>query len=597
MSKRMLFVGIGIALVAGATAYIWSQRPSPKLVPAGNDAAGVESPDKFLPTDSTPKPAEQMEEPAEESEEAVLADRPAQATDGAPAAELPEAETVIPTEKKAEKPAPHAPVAKTPPKPLLKDWPTPAAAFVLSGEMHGYVEPCGCSLNQLGGLSRRADLFRQIKDRGWPVTALDTGGLVANAGRRQAKVKLRMAFDALRELHYAGIAMGVEEAQTGIDLLLFDEKDRPPLLSCNLVIGGGDIGTHIPKTMATVGKLKVGVTAVLGDTLAAKVASQNAGEIQVQRAVESLEKVVAELEAEKPDLLVLLSHAKLAESKKLAEKFPQFQLIVSAGGPEDPDPQPQYVGETLVVAPGQKGKHVAVVGYYPDEAGKKFRYESVALDGERFQETPSMREHMRRYQEALAVQELVSSEPRFDDPRNTTRMIEDNPFVGSKVCGECHTKAYKKWLSTGHAKATQSIKTGRKGEEAKFISRINDPECVACHVTGWETGRENQEGPKDYYGFKSGFVSEQATLHLTGQGCENCHGPGGRHTELERQFAKDAKQSDALTQFRDFLHLQVDGIGAKLCVKCHDGDNDPHFKTDGDVFEEFWSKIIHLGVD
>ena len=36
-----------------------------------------------------------------------------------------------------------------PAEPLFEGWSAPAAAIVLSGEMHGYVEPCGCSLNQL----------------------------------------------------------------------------------------------------------------------------------------------------------------------------------------------------------------------------------------------------------------------------------------------------------------------------------------------------------------------------------------------------------------------------------------------------------------
>lgn len=606
MSSRMLVLGLGFALVAAATAFVWSQRSGENRAPAIDGVANV--------GDSTNSASNAKEEVAEETTSrenvAPQQDKAATTPDRRPDSE---ASVATPAETEPAKPGdeplqataekPESPAAKRPAlKPILEGWPAPAAAFVLSGEMHGYVEPCGCSLNQLGGLSRRADLFRQIKERGWPLTAFDTGGLVSNAGRRQAKVKLQMAFDALYELQYAGIAMGLEEVQVGIDLLRYAEGERPPLVSCNLVIAGGDIGTHVAKTLVTVGKLKIGVTSVLGDSFAPKLMPQNAGqggqgiEAQMFDAVESLKKVLPELEAEKPDLLVLLSHAKLAESKELAKKFPQFQMIVSAGGSEDPDPNPQYVGDTLVAAPGQKGKHVIVVGYYPGETGRKFRYESIALDGDRFQETPSMREHMRRYQESLAVQELVSGEPRIEDPRNA-KLAESNPFVGAKACGECHTNAYKKWLKTGHAKATQSIKTGRKAEEDIFINRINDPECVACHVTGWEPGRENHEGPKDFYGFKSGFVSEMTTAHLTGQGCENCHGPGGRHTELERQFQKDNSDSDDLHKFRDFAHLQVDGIGARLCVRCHDGDNDPHFKTDGDVFEEYWKKIAHPWLD
>jgi Cytochrome c554 and c-prime len=586
MLPRMLLAGFGVGLIAAA-AYFWVRGFPPPQGELPADGRGGSETAKKPPATSMPSDA---------AEPVVIAGnaKHSPASDSARVADA--SETAASKTASSQSPAAKAVAVKSAnAKPLFEDWAAPAAVFVLSGEMHGYVEPCGCSLNQLGGLSRRADLFRQIKDRNWPVTGLDTGGLVSNPGRRQAKIKMRMALDALHELQYAGIALGVEEVQIGIDLLQYAENERPPFLACNLVIGGQDIGTHVTKTVATVGAVKVGVTAVFGDSLAPRVMPQNAGqgglalEVEVLRAVDALKKIIPELIAEKPDLLVLIAHARLAESKELAKQFPQFQLIVSAGGSEDPDPQPFFVGETLLVAPGQKGKHVGVVGYFPDEAGKMLRYEAVSLDGDRFQETPSMRDHMRRYQEALAVQELVSGEPRIEDPRNA-QLAEANPYVGSKVCGECHKRTYEKWLATGHAKATQSIITGRHGQEATHISRIHDPECVACHATGWDTGRDD---PKDFYGYKSGFVSESVTPHLTGQGCENCHGPGGRHTELERLFQNDGKETDELNRFRDFVQLQVDGIGAKLCVKCHDGDNDPHFKTEGDVFEEYWKKIAH----
>lgn len=583
VSQRMLVVGAAIVVLSIGAAFFVSQRTPVTPIPAiGATDTSHEATDPAPPVGIGKGPLSDAKtaEAAQPSEGSTPVGRTPAESAGIPETASHE---VTPVNQQAA------------PKPILKDWKVPAAAFVLSGEMHGYVEPCGCSLNQLGGLSRRADLFRQIKERGWPVTGLDTGGLVSNPSRRQAKVKMRMALDALHELQYAGIAMGVEEIQMGIDLLQFPDTERPPFLSCNLVLGGADIGTHVTKTIATVGGVKIGVTSVFGDSLTPKVVSQNAGqgglalEVEVLGVEKSLKAVLAELQAEKPDLLVLLSHAKLAESKTLAEQFPEFHLLVSAGGPEDPDPNPQYVGGTLVVAPGQKGKHVAVVGYYPDEPDRKLRYEAIALDGDRFHETESMREHMRKYQQALEVQELVSGEPRIEDPRNI-HLTEANPFVGSKACGECHTKAYKKWLETGHAKATQSIKTGREGEEAKYISRIHDPECVACHTTGWDTGRDD---PKDYHAYKSGYVSELLTPHLTGQGCENCHGPGGRHTDLERQFQKDKQETDELQKFRDFVHVDLDGAGLKLCIRCHDAANDPDFKAEGEGFEIHWKQIKH----
>ncbi|MFM8218863.1 MAG: hypothetical protein ACKOJF_08060, partial [Planctomycetaceae bacterium] len=61
---------------------------------------------------------------------------------------------------------------------MLRGWEGVRAALVFTGEQHGYVEPCGCSLKQLGGLSRRADFFRQMGEREIPVAAFDLGGLV-----------------------------------------------------------------------------------------------------------------------------------------------------------------------------------------------------------------------------------------------------------------------------------------------------------------------------------------------------------------------------------------------------------------------------------
>lgn len=495
------------------------------------------------------------------------------------------------------------------PGPLFDDWPAPALAIVLSGEMHGYVEPCGCSLNQLGGLSRRADLFRQIRERGWPVTAFDVGGLVSNPTSRQAKIKLReMALAGLKDMAYAGIAFGVEELRLGDDLLTYTGMDKQPFLCCNVLLyDSPDLGVHEPKALVKAGNLTLGVTAVFGEKLKARVlpAGGGEGDVKILDPLPSLTKTVAELEAAKPDLLVLLSHARLDETKEFVEKFPQFDLIVASGGPEDPNPtllpgsdlampRAQFHGKTLVVYPGKKGKSVAVVGYFPKDAEKKLRYEVASLDDKRFKDTPSMIDHMRRYQEALEVQNLVAKEPSISDPRNdqlgADASAPANEFVGAKVCGECHTNAYRIWEKTSHARATQSIQTGRKGQEATYISRIFDPECVACHVTGWDPGRGD---PKQYYRYPSGFEGLKESPLLVGQQCENCHGAGSRHTAAERQFKKDGKETDELGKLREFVQVLRSEAAEKLCVKCHDGDNDPHFKTDDAVFDAYWKEIAH----
>lgn len=484
------------------------------------------------------------------------------------------------------------------PKPLFEGWTAPAVAILLTGEQHGYVEPCGCSLHQLGGYSRRADLIRQIEERGWPVTAFDAGGLVNNPTRRQGKFKFDMMQKCLVDMHYAGVAMGVEEIQLSFDFLSFHRAEELPFLCANLVCLD-DVkcpGAPLPGRIVTIGKTKIGVTAVFGPELEEKVrpGGQDPGgfEIKILPPAEAIQKQLAEFEADHPDLLILIAHGRYDDTLKLAAGFPQFDIVVATGGSEDPDPRTKTIGEkTLLIAPGQKGKHVPVVGFYPDNPQARLKYELVEMDENRFHETPRIADHMRYYQQDMLEKEnLVANESAIDDPRNVDPLSgapvdsEANRFVGVKVCAECHTAAYDIWKDTGHARATQTLKTGRG--EADYISRIFDPECVACHTTGWDT--------KKFVRYKTGYTGEFSSEHLLGQQCENCHGPGGRHTELERQFAKDKMETDELKAWRKFQRLSKKD-SFDLCAKCHDGDNDPNFKTDS--FDRYWNQIAHPGRD
>jgi hypothetical protein len=346
--------------------------------------------------------------------------------------------------------------------------------------------------------------------------------------------------------------------------------------------------------------VKIGVTAAFDPEREDEVrpGGQDLGglEFKILDPFEEIKKQLAALQAGKPDLLVLLWHGKYATTEKLVAEFPQLDIIVTADGAEDPDPKPKYIGKkTLLVAPGQKGKHVPVVGLFPAGGKERLKYELVDLDENRFANSPKVLEHMRFYQDdMLKANNLCKNEPAIDDLRNrdplTGRPVDANrnPYMGAKVCGECHKSAYDVWLTSKHAQATESLKTGRPGDEKTWINRLYDPECVACHVTGWD--------PKQVVRFKTGYEDEGSTPQLVGQSCENCHGPGGLHTELERAWAKDKKTTDEVTAWRKFHRMSVK-TARDVCAKCHDGDNDPEFDTDKKPFDKYWAEIAHPGKD
>ena len=485
-------------------------------------------------------------------------------------------------------PRPDSPGTQAPPDPLLKDWPHDQLTLVLSGEQHGYLEPCGCSETQSGGYSRRADLLRQMTKRGFQPVALDLGGLVRRS-REQSRLKYQTMLAALGEMSYVAVGVGPEDLALGADFLLSqgeadDSGDsgrprpvarshRPPLLAANLRLFDSDDlpGAPVASRLVKSGRHTIGITAILDPGLAKPLAAAGVlDDVTIQPPEDVLPAVIDSLLDNGATLLVLLSHAPLETSLALARRFPRFELVVSAGGPEDPlTDNPRRVGTTTVITVGQKGKYAGVVGIAAGNQRPRIRFELVNLDNQRFTDHPKMIEAMRTYQQTLEQLDLAAAMLPID-----TR--DNRRFVGSARCGECHSLALAKWTQTPHAHAFESLATGRAGQEHNWVPRTFDAECLACHVTGWE--------PQLLLPFKSGFVDRDTSSHLLGNGCENCHGPGNRHVELIE--AGQVKQ--ALREVR----VTLAQARRKTCIACHDLDNSPTFD-----FDSYWSRIAHPGRD
>jgi hypothetical protein len=121
----------------------------------------------------------------------------------------------------------HPPTAKEKPKetlvggvPLFANWPKgqkPDAVLVLSGQTFGYLQPCGCSRPQTGGLERRAQLISALKAKGWPVAGVDLGDLYPEkvAVRDQGRLKYIATMNALREMGYIAVGVGETELKAG----------------------------------------------------------------------------------------------------------------------------------------------------------------------------------------------------------------------------------------------------------------------------------------------------------------------------------------------------------------------------------------------
>lgn len=461
-------------------------------------------------------------------------------------------------------------------------WPKPNVALAFTGELDGYLEPCGCAglQNQKGGLKRRHSLFKELTANGWPVVPLDVGGLTKRYGI-QAELKYDYALKALAKMGYQAVGFGARDLRLDIlSLVLNSNEAKDVLVSANVGILDFDPAYSRRYKVIEAGGLKIGVTGVMGSKQIA--ALKNVDDLTLVDPDEALRQVLPELQKAHCDVLVLLSFADPDETQAIAQRYPEFDWVVTAGGAEEPPKEPTAINgqKSHLVEVGKKGMYAIVVGLYQNADGKSgFRYQRVPLDS-RFQDSPEMQQNMVNYQhdlESYGLEGLGLKETAHPTGRE---------YAGSEVCADCHTAANEVYLTTPHHHATQTLVD-------LVPPRHYDPECLSCHVTGWE--------PQQYYPFITGYLGLKETPQMVGNGCENCHGPAARHTaaengdidvddeELERLRAElrlKIVPNEGNKDGQEFAHGKV----VQMCVQCHDTDNSPDFD-----FQLYWPHVKHVG--
>jgi hypothetical protein len=518
---------------------------------------------------------------------------------------------------------------------LFSTWPqgvTPDAVLILSGQSFGFVQPCGCSRPQMGGLERRANFIAGLKLKGWPVAGLDLGDLFPDrhpigpseivAPLEQSFAKYVTMMNALREMGYVAVGVGKTEFDARITAVVArysQQKEQPPFVLAGNVRGkqasraaffpaapGGTRPLVGVAEVAEIGKVYVGVVGLVGPSVAAEAVKVDPSiEFEVNKEV--LYQVIGgavdglATRPKVPEVTVLLYQGTTEEAKKLAADWPQFKVILCRANDSEPPLFPEFVThpngqKTMLVEVGHKGRHVGVVGLFQKPGGGyDLKYQLVGL-GEEYL-TPEGPEAAKANRALVLLEDYA----RFVKEQNFLAKIALRPhpaqiqeqrlnlsFVGSDACANCHQAEYQKWKASPHSHALETLET--KAKRPGF--RNLDGECVVCHTVG--------------YGFERGYKNAQATPALSHVGCESCHGPGSGHRSaptnpdlLKLLSPWKKEKSDKLP---DVPTLQAQkalppdqqrtlNAVSRTCSKCHDAENDPHF-----VLEKYWDKIVHTGL-
>ena len=358
--------------------------------------------------------------------------------------------------------------------------------LVITGDIAGYLSPCGCTTPMTGGITRQATLIHRLS--GTYDTVLLSNGAMAGGNSPQEEMKVSTLAQTFGALKAAAINLSPQDARLGLGVLQTVQN----LSENKLVCGNAEPLNTMPiRATQEANGLLIGGIASHPEDLAGPLGTRP---ISTGDAVRKL-LIGASQSAQVP--VVLLDGGE-AEAKGLAEQFPAIKLIVYRSN-SDPPHQPITVGETVLVTPGEFGKSVVTLTF----DGKAFAAYQVVPLGPSYADDAQISRFYQAYLRSVARAGFLDQTPRKPS----------KPLAGSAKCASCHKNSFQIWAHTKHAVGLKSL---------EIEGHDRDPDCVSCHVVGLN--------------LVGGFRSRAKTPDLASVGCESCHGPAASHVANPRRI-------------------------------------------------------------
>ncbi len=456
-------------------------------------------------------------------------------------------------------------IAPTRPRP---DPPRGAAlrrlTVVFTGDSYGYLENCGCKVNQSGGVARRTTVLRGMRCEDPALILLDAG----NAFIRPDKLEAPDFFSRKEQLFYLRMmdflrydasAIGSTELAYGLDHFRDMTRGiRTPYLAANILDGGTPIGPAW--TIVRSRGFRIAVIGLFEPPRgqgADPVVEAHTASLTIEDPVEALRRVLPSVRPQ-ADLIFVIGRLTPVTIRRLVAACPGVDAVLSV---DDDAPglrrngdvseltkedSPGFLGGTLVLYTPLRNYGLSRAELGLDREG---RIASVAIENhwlrKDVRDDPVVRERLNRFYDEVG---------RIDAAQASVRpLFEDDPvrltgrYVGAAECRDCHREEYTQWKTTKHATAYKTLLDAH---------RHYQPRCVSCHVVGYGTR----------YGYRIGASEEP----LGNVQCEACHGPGGEHVRAP--------------ELSNIVRL----VPEKVCLECHNPEHSDRF-----VYGEQLPKVRH----
>ena len=460
---------------------------------------------------------------------------------------------------------------------------TPSLRMAVVTDLQGYLEPCGCTSDPLGGIDRLAAQVRALREGPAPVVLLIAGDAFFDTAELEP-VRVDQANRNAKTL--AGILNGLE-----LDAVLPGSRDRAQPAEALAVLQQASefrwlaMQSDAEVLQTDAGSLRLAVVGV--------------------RPGAQLDAVANAVKTAQPE--TDLTIALVAGSRRDANRIGTVDgvdFVLQGGLDEDEPVPPHQAGKAWVFHASRQGRGLTVVEVYQKKTGEPFvdRSEWSRLEraGQLDRQVDDLAAKIKAWEKTGSVDpaDLEAQRARLTDIKNERRALDtpavqadanaliatwvplpkkaprdrqveklmaehskvvneankvafadleptplgpnDIAYVGSAACSGCHQPAYAWWSAHAHGVAYLTLQ--QRSKEYNL-------DCVGCHVTGYD-----QPG--------GSTVTHNLDGAMVNVGCESCHGPGAAHGKDPENvgIARDTPES--------------------TCVQCHSPEHSDLFDYD-----------------
>jgi hypothetical protein len=433
-----------------------------------------------------------------------------------------------------------------------------------TGNTFGYLENCGCKVNQSGGMARRAAAIATLRRRDPGTVLLDAGNCFVRVDERHqwdafTHAEQHLYLDLMSRMRYDAAAIGPAELAFGADTFAAVARDvKVPWVTAN--VRGLDSAWIAPWRLVRSRGLKIAVIGVSEPPRGWRdvgVFRRAGAAMAFGPVLDALTARVGEARAN-ADLVVVIGRLRPATIRALAAQVPGIDAVISTNREavslttegQAPlllsDDEPGFVGHTAVLYTTLDSYGLGVAHLDLDHENRVVAAPTEELwFDDKVPDDRSVRAALDRFYQGAGRAAAGEAQVAALFPQDVSWMRER--FAGAARCSTCHTSEYQQWQSTAHAGAFKTLLD---------VHRHYQPRCVACHVVGFGTAH--------------GYRIEGGDQRLAGVQCEVCHGPGAAHA-----------QRPAATNIRR-------AVPEPVCLTCHDAMHSERF-----VYSEKLPLVVH----